>query len=325
LDQSPGASRLFPEAWTIRNIHVGRAGTNIQDQFEKINVRVQRPASAEPKKSQQTAICRLTSTRGGDGVKSRESCGRSWSARAAPVRGGGACSITTMWSRTANMRSRLRRWPDRVSHAAVMVMRVYFEKPRTTVGWKGVIQRSGLGRFLSIIEKGISGARAVLYDRRARLPAGYRSARYIHRSTVSCSELHHMEASRCQHHESQTLGKWRAGLSTTVGFKKAPTRASPRRSALQSVRHPAHFLGIISRVDSRRVFRTAATRMALVLRGRRRGGSTRRVYIAVAGTELGLGPNCRPTVVSDIAATEIPNKIPSCSRGGENCIAPNSR
>ena len=164
-------------------------------------------------------------------------------------------------------------------------MRVYFEKPRTTVGWKGLINDPDLDDSFHI-EKGILIARELLlYVAELGLPAGTEALDPIMPQYLS--ELITWTAIGARTTESQTHREMASGLSTPVGFKNGTDGAlATSINALQSVRHPHHFLGITQQGQSA-VFRTRGNRHAhLVLRGGGGRVNYDAVSIALAEREL---------------------------------------
>jgi 3-deoxy-7-phosphoheptulonate synthase len=122
-------------------------------------------------------------------------------------------------------------------------MRVYFEKPRTTVGWKGLINDPDLdGSFK--INKGLRLARALLCDINAMgLPAGCEyldvtSPQYI-------SDLVAWVAIGARTTESQVHREMASGLSCPVGFKNGTDgNVAIAVDAVHAAAHPHHFLAV---------------------------------------------------------------------------------
>jgi len=155
---------------------------------------------------------------------------------------------------------------QRVHRTLFLVMRVYFEKPRTSVGWKGLINDPDLDDSFQI-EKGIRLARRLLFDlAELGLPAATEALDPIMPQYLS--ELISWTAIGARTTESQTHREMASGLSTPVGFKNGTDGSlDVAINALRSVRHPHHFLGITP--DGRlAVFRTRGNAHAhIVLRG----------------------------------------------------------
>jgi 3-deoxy-7-phosphoheptulonate synthase len=138
---------------------------------------------------------------------------------------------------------RLKELAEKVQDRIFMVMRVYFEKPRTTVGWKGLINDPRLDDSFHI-EEGIKVARQLLLDINALgLPTGTEALDPI--SPQYVSELMSWSAIGARTTESQTHREMSSGLSMPVGFKNGTDGGiTVAVNAMQSVVHPHHFLGI---------------------------------------------------------------------------------
>lgn len=230
----------------------------------------------------------------------------------------GPCSIHDVAS-AREYAGRLKSLAAQVQSTMLLIMRVYFEKPRTTVGWKGLINDPDLDDSFHI-EKGILMARELLlHIAELGLPAGTEALDPIMPQYLS--ELITWTAIGARTTESQTHREMASGLSTPVGFKNGTDGGlSTSINALQSVRHPHHFLGITQQGQSA-VFRTRGNRHAhLVLRGGGGRANYDAVSIAVAERELtaaGLAPN----IVVDCSHGNS-NKNPSLQpMVAENCVA----
>ena len=215
----------------------------------------------------------------------------------------GPCSIHDV-AAAREYAARLKALAERVSSTLLLIMRVYFEKPRTTVGWKGLINDPDLDDSFHI-EKGILLARELLlFVAELGLPAGTEALDPIMPQYLS--ELITWTAIGARTTESQTHREMASGLSTPVGFKNGTDGAlAASINALQSVRHPHHFLGITQQGQSA-VFRTKGNRHAhIVLRGGGGRVNYDAVSIAVAEREL---------KAAGLAATIVVD----CSHGNSN-------
>jgi 3-deoxy-7-phosphoheptulonate synthase len=215
----------------------------------------------------------------------------------------GPCSIHDV-AAAREYAGRLKELAAKVSSTLLLVMRVYFEKPRTTVGWKGLINDPDLDDSFHI-EKGILLARELLlYVAELGLAAGTEALDPIMPQYLS--ELITWTAIGARTTESQTHREMASGLSTPVGFKNGTDGAlSASINALQSVRRPHHFLGITQQGQSA-VFRTKGNQHAhIVLRGGGGRVNYDAVSIAVAERELG-------------AAGLPANIVVDCSHGNSN-------
>ena len=180
---------------------------------------------------------------------------------------------------------RLKALSARVEDKMLLLMRVYFEKPRTTVGWKGLINDPDMDDSFHI-EKGICLARELLLHLAERgLPAATEALDPIMPQYLS--ELVTWTAIGARTTESQTHREMASGLSTPVGFKNGTDGSlTVAINALQSARHPHHFLGITQQGQSA-VFRTRGNRYGhIVLRGG--GGRTNYDSVSIALCEREL-------------------------------------
>ena len=106
-----------------------------------------------------------------------------------------------------------------VSDALLLVMRVYFEKPRTTVGWKGLINDPGLDGSFDV-ERGLRLARKLLAQINAMgVPAGTEALDPV--TPQYFSDLVSWYAIGARTTESQTHREMASGLSAPVGFKNS--------------------------------------------------------------------------------------------------------
>jgi len=134
-------------------------------------------------------------------------------------------------------------------------MRVYFEKPRTTVGWKGFINDPDLNDSFDI-DKGLRKARDLLnWLAELGLPAGTEALDPI--SPQYLSDLFSWTAIGARTSESQTHREMSSGLSTPVGFKNGTDGSLDIAiNAMKSASSPHRFLGInldgqVTRLETR--------------------------------------------------------------------------
>lgn len=196
----------------------------------------------------------------------------------------GPCSIHDVMA-AREYAARLATLARRVESTLFLVMRVYFEKPRTTVGWKGLINDPDMDDSFHI-EKGILIARRLLLDlAELGVPAGTEALDPIMPQYLS--ELVTWTAIGARTTESQTHRELASGLSTPVGLKNGTDGTlAVAINALRSVRHPHHFLGITQQGQSA-VFRTRGNPYGhIVLRGG--GGRTNYDSVSVASCEREL-------------------------------------
>lgn len=139
--------------------------------------------------------------------------------------------------------SRLSAERKRHSSDLQIVMRVYFEKPRTTVGWKGLINDPNLdGSFQ--INKGLRIARELLLNiNELELPTGSEYLDMI--SPQYITDLISWGAIGARTTESQTHRELASGLSCPVGFKNGTEgNIQIAIDAINAASHPHHFLGV---------------------------------------------------------------------------------
>ncbi len=132
---------------------------------------------------------------------------------------------------------------DKVKDSLFIVMRVYFEKPRTTVGWKGLINDPDLNDSFKI-QEGLHVGRKLLLDiAEIGLPTATEALDPI--SPQYLQDLISWSAIGARTTESQTHREMASGLSSAVGFKNGTDGGlSVAINALQSVSSPHRFLGI---------------------------------------------------------------------------------
>lgn len=148
----------------------------------------------------------------------------------------------------------------------LIVMRVYFEKPRTTVGWKGLINDPDLNDTFQI-NKGLHLARQLLVDLNDMgLPAGTEYLDLI--SPQYIADLIAWGAIGARTTESQTHRELASGLSCPVGFKNATDGdIQVAIDAIGSASKPHHFLSVTKQGHSA-IFQTAGNEDChVILRG----------------------------------------------------------
>ena len=128
----------------------------------------------------------------------------------------GPCSIHDV-SAAKEYASRLKPLIEKYSDDLLIIMRVYFEKPRTTVGWKGLINDPSLDNSFNI-NKGLRLARKLLLDlNEMGVPAGTEYLDLITPQYVT--DLISWGAIGARTTESQVHRELASGLSCPVGFK----------------------------------------------------------------------------------------------------------
>jgi len=128
----------------------------------------------------------------------------------------GPCSIHDTKA-AIDYAERLKTLRDKYNNELLIVMRVYFEKPRTTVGWKGLISDPDLDKSFHVA-KGLNLARQLLVDINAMgLPAGTEFLDMVTGQYIS--DLISWGAIGARTTESQVHGELASALSCPVGFK----------------------------------------------------------------------------------------------------------
>ncbi len=154
----------------------------------------------------------------------------------------GPCSIHDP-AAALDFARRLNELKAELADRMVLVMRVYFEKPRTTVGWKGLINDPHLdGSFA--LEHGLELARQLLLQiNELGLPA---ATEFLDPLTPQyLDDLISWAAIGARTTESQTHRQMASGLSMPVGFKNATNGSlQVALDAMQSALNPHHFVGI---------------------------------------------------------------------------------
>lgn len=161
---------------------------------------------------------------------------------------------------------RLVRVRNQLSNELVVVMRVYFEKPRTTVGWKGLINDPNLDNSFEI-DKGLRVARRLLLElAEIGVPAATEYLDII--SPQYISDLVSWGAIGARTTESQVHRELASGLSCPVGFKNG-TDGSVQIAidAIRSASQPHHFLSLTKAGRSAIYTTTGNEDCHLILRG----------------------------------------------------------
>ncbi|HKQ30355.1 MAG TPA: 3-deoxy-7-phosphoheptulonate synthase [Burkholderiales bacterium] len=196
----------------------------------------------------------------------------------------GPCSIHDVKA-AHEYADKLKRLAEEVQDTLVIVMRVYFEKPRTTVGWKGLINDPHMDDSFHI-EKGLYLARELLLRiNELGLPTATEALDPI--SPQYLGDLISWNAIGARTTESQTHREMASGLSTPLGFKNGTDGSlGIAINALHSASQPHHFLGINQKGQCA-VIRTRGNRYGhIVLRGGNGKANYDSVSIALTEKEL---------------------------------------
>ncbi len=154
----------------------------------------------------------------------------------------GPCSIHDEKGAT-EYAGRLQALQQKVADAIYIVMRVYFEKPRTTVGWKGFINDPGLDGACDI-NQGLRRARQLLQTiNETGLPAGTEMVEMVTPQYVA--DLVSWGAIGARTTESQAHRELASGLSMPIGFKNSTDgNLQTAIHAMVAARTPQTFLGV---------------------------------------------------------------------------------
>ncbi|MBB5210296.1 3-deoxy-7-phosphoheptulonate synthase [Microbulbifer hydrolyticus] len=204
----------------------------------------------------------------------------------------GPCSVHDV-DAAIDYAKRLKALADKVADTLLIVMRVYFEKPRTTVGWKGLINDPHLDDSFKI-EDGLHIGRKLLLDiAELGLPTSTEALDPI--SPQYLQDLISWSAIGARTTESQTHREMASGLSSAVGFKNGTDGSlEVAINALQSTANPHRFLGI-NKEGQVAIIHTAGNKYGhVVLRGGNEKPNYDSVSVAMCEKELedaGLVPN----------------------------------
>jgi 3-deoxy-7-phosphoheptulonate synthase len=229
----------------------------------------------------------------------------------------GPCSVHDP-AAAVDYAARLATLRERLADRLEIVMRVYFEKPRTTVGWKGLINDPDLDGSFDI-NKGLRLARNVLSAvNNLGLPAG---TEFLDMTTPQyIADLVAWAAVGARTTESQIHRELASGLSCPVGFKNG-TDGNVRiaADAVKSASHPHHFMAVTKGGRSAIAATTGNDDCHIILRGGSRPnydkasiesacaelarcGVTQRMMIDASHANSGKKPENQLLVIADIAA-----------------------
>src|SRR5918995_453979 len=154
----------------------------------------------------------------------------------------GPCSIHDVKA-AKEYAGRLLEVKDRLKDDVLVVMRVYFEKPRTTVGWKGLINDPNLDDSYNI-NQGLRVARDLLVSlNEMGMPTGCEFLDMI--TPQYTADLVSWGAIGARTTESQIHRELASGLSCPVGFKNGTDgNVKIAADAVKSASHPHHFMAI---------------------------------------------------------------------------------
>ncbi len=196
----------------------------------------------------------------------------------------GPCSIHDV-DAAMDYAGRLKKLADKVDDTLLIVMRVYFEKPRTTVGWKGLINDPHLNDSFKISD-GLHIGRQLLIDiAELGLPTSTEALDPI--SPQYLQDLITWSAIGARTTESQTHREMASGLTSAVGFKNGTDGSlEVAINALKSVSNPHRFLGINSEGKVAVISTNGNPYAHIVLRGGNEKPNYDSVSVSVCEQEL---------------------------------------
>jgi len=215
----------------------------------------------------------------------------------------GPCSVHDV-DAAIEYANRLAPLREKYSQHLEIVMRVYFEKPRTTVGWKGLINDPHLDDSYDI-NTGLRKARGLLLDLAKKgMPAATELLDPVVPQYIA--DLISWTAIGARTTESQTHREMASGLSMPVGYKNGTDgTATIAINAMQAASKPHHFLGINNDGHASIVSTTGNPDGHLVLRGGKNGTNYHLDAINLIADEL--------------SQFKMPSKVMvDCSHGNSN-------
>jgi 3-deoxy-7-phosphoheptulonate synthase len=228
----------------------------------------------------------------------------------------GPCSVHDP-AAAVDYAERLATLRERLVERIEIVMRVYFEKPRTTVGWKGLVNDPDLDGSFNI-NKGLRLARSVLCAvNNLGLPA---ATEFLDMTTPQyIADLVAWAAIGARTTESQIHRELASGLSCPVGFKNG-TDGNVRiaAEAVKSASHPHHFMAVTKGGRSAIAATSGNEDCHIILRGGSkpnydsasvasaaaelaRAGVAQRMMIDTSHANSSKKPENQPLVIADIA------------------------
>lgn len=228
----------------------------------------------------------------------------------------GPCSIHDV-DAAMDYAARLKQLSEQVKDTLYLVMRVYFEKPRTSIGWKGLINDPYLDDSFKI-EDGLRKGRKLLLDIvETGLPTSTEALDPI--SPQYLQDIIAWSAIGARTTESQTHREMSSGLSSAIGFKNGTDGGlMVAVNAMQSVSNPHRFLGINEQGQVSVVTTKGNPYAHVVLRGGsngpnydtvhvtqcekalRDGGVSTNIMIDCSHANSSKDPDVQPLVLKDI-------------------------
>lgn len=215
----------------------------------------------------------------------------------------GPCSIHDVEA-GREFAERLKTLSNRVNDRLLLVMRAYFEKPRTSVGWKGLIMDPHLDGSYNISE-GLSQARRFLRDIiELELPTATELLDPITPQYIADSICWSCIGARTT--ESQTHRQMASGLSMPLGFKNGTDgRITAAVNAIKAASNSQTFLGIEQTGTASAITTKGNPNCHIVLRGGNNGPNFTEKYVRQAQEELKANDQAQAVMID-------------CSHGNSN-------
>jgi 3-deoxy-7-phosphoheptulonate synthase len=212
----------------------------------------------------------------------------------------GPCSIHDIYS-AQEYASLLKDFSKSVEDDLCLIMRVYFEKPRTTVGWKGLINDPNLDESFAI-NKGLKVARQLLLDlNEMGVPAAVEFLDTI--SPQYLADLVSWGAIGARTTESQVHRELASGLSVPVGFKNGTDgNITVAVDAIRSASSPHNFMSVTKQGMAAIVETAGNNSCHVILRGGNSGPNYDSTNVRECGEKL-------------IQAGLLPSIMIDCSHG----------
>lgn len=200
--------------------------------------------------------------------------------------------------------SKLKPLADELQEDLLIIMRVYFEKPRTTVGWKGLINDPDLNDTFQI-NRGLRKARDLLREvTETGMPAGCELLDTI--SPQFLGDLFSWGAIGARTTESQLHRELASGVSFPVGFKNGTDgNATIAVDAIRSASHPHHFLGVTKSGLAAITVTKGNPLCHIILRGGNSGPNYEKEWVDKIGEQIR-------------SAGVVDNIMVDCSHGNSN-------
>ena len=219
----------------------------------------------------------------------------------------GPCSIHDV-DAALDYAHRLKALNEELSDTLYLIMRVYFEKPRTTTGWKGLINDPYLNDTFKIEDGLYTGRRLLMDIVEMGLPTSTEALDPI--SPQYLQDLVSWSAIGARTTESQTHREMASGLSSAVGFKNGTDGGlEVAINALQSVSSSHRFLGLNSQGQVAITHTKGNPYGHIVLRGGSNKPNYDSVSVAVCEQELSKA-GIKPNIMVDCSHANS-NKDPS--------------